>query len=264
MTDSPYAPTMIFDLQVSPGVLDWPALREIASMAESAGFGAFHVFDHLSGQPIGGSSMIESFTLLGALAEATSAIDLGTMVVNVWNRQVGTLVVAAASVAELSQRTVWLGVGAGAGPGTSWALEQHAAGHHLEPELDRRHERVQDVLDLAAATWRTDRAAEFETFPLPSPTPQVLVGVNSVALSRLAGRSADGINVPWGHPRRDEFLTAATTAAAGRTFLRTAYTTYDAALFDASHPSRREMAERGIERLVLAHFGSDLELPASV
>lgn len=255
---------MIVDLQVSPGVLTWPEIRDVAQGAEAAGFGAFHVFDHLAGLPIGGTSMIECFALLGALAEATTSIALGAMVVNVWNRQVGTLVTAAASIAHLSGRPVVLGIGAGASPTSSWAAEQHAAGHDLEPDMAARHRRVEQVLELAAATWRPDRSDELATFPLPSPVPLLVVGVNSIALSRIAGRSADGINVQWGHPRRDAFLAAADDAAGDRPFLRTAYATYDEALLDPAHPTRVEMHDRRIERLVLAHFGTSVELPDSV
>jgi len=254
----------VIDVQVSPAVLDWAGIREAALAAEAAGFGAFHVFDHLAGLPLGGDSMIESFALLGALAEATTTIELGAMVVNVWNRQVGTLVTAAASVAHLSGRHFHLGIGAGSSPAGPWAAEQHAAGHHVEPELVERQQRVQHVLDLAASSWAPDRSDHLATFPLPSPTPTIIVGVNSVSLSRLAGRSADGINVQWNRPRRDEFLAAADTAAGERRFLRTAYHAYDPALLDPEHPTRLEMTERRIDRLVLAEFGASPKFPPSV
>ena len=93
---------MIVDIQLSPGHADWPRLRDAVLEAESRGFGAVWVFDHLAGGVLGGETMLECCTLLGALAEATSTIELGTMVANVWNRQPGTLLAAAASVVELS------------------------------------------------------------------------------------------------------------------------------------------------------------------
>jgi len=254
----------ILDLQVSPAVNDWAAIRDIALAAESAGFGAFHVLDHLAGLPLGGDTMIESFSLLGALAEATTTIELGTMVVNVWNRQIGTLVTAAASIAHLSGRQFHLGVGAGAPPTSRWASEQHAAGHHVEPDLGERQQRVQDVIDLAAASWVPDRAPHLSTFPLPSPAPSIIVGANSIALSQVAGRVADGINVQWNRPRRDDYLAAANEAAGDRLFIRTAYHTYDPALLDREHPTRLEMTERRIDRLVLAEFGASPQLPANV
>ena len=254
----------ILDLQVSPAVLGWPEIRRVALQAEAAGFGAFHVFDHLAGLPLGGDSMIECFSLLGALAEATSTIDLGTMVVNVWNRQVGTLVTAAASIAHLSGRQVHLGVGAGAAPMSRWADEQHAVGAHIEASVAARHERVRQVLDLAEAMWSHDRSESLATFPLPSPKPLIVVGVNSTALSRLAGERADGINVQWNRPGRDECLAAADQAAGDRPFVRTAYHSYDPDLLDEEHPVRVEMRERRIDRLVLAAFGSAPDLPDTV
>lgn len=254
----------VIDLQVSPAVLDWPAVRDLARCAERAGFGAFHVFDHLAGLPLGGDSMIECFTLLGALAQATDTIELGAMVVNVWNRQVGTVVSAAASVTQLSGRQFHLGVGAGAAPASSWAAEQIAAGHVVEADITRRHSRVAELIDLAERTWAQDRTTDLTTFPLPSPRPSVIVGVNSPSLSRLAGRVADGINVQWNKPHRDACLAAANEAAGDRPFVRTAYHVYDRALLDPEHPTRREMAERRIDRLVLAEFGASPDLPDSV
>lgn len=245
---------MILDIQFSPASTDWATLRAAAVEAEARGFGAVHVFDHLAGVQLGGATMLECFTLLGGLVEATDHIALGTMVANAWNRQVGTLVTAAASVSVMSGRPFFFGVGAGAAPSSDWAIEQRLVGAELEPDLGLRHARVEAVLDLARAQWSDDRDARFSTFPLPVPRPMTIVGVNSVGLSRLAGRIADGINVQWNSPRRDEFLAAADAEAAQRPFLRTAYIAYDADLLDPSHPTRVAMAERRIDRLVLAVF----------
>ena len=110
------------------------------------------------------------------------------------------------------------------------------------------------MLDLAAAQWAPDRDERFATFPRPTPPPSRIVGVNSVRLSRIAGAGADGINVAWRHPRRDEFLAAANESAGGRPFLRTAHTPYERELLDPSHPDRVEMTERRIDRLVLTVF----------
>ena len=116
------------------------------------------------------------------------------------------------------------------------------------------------MLALCEAQWRPDRHERFSTFPLPVPSPVRLVGVNSVALSVIAGRAADGINVAWTSPRRDEYLDAAATAAGTRPFLRTVYTTFDPDLLDEHHPDRVAMAERGIDRLILSVFDLDLLL----
>ena len=244
------------DIQFSPANADWVALRDAVQAADESEFGAVWVFDHLAGVALGGTTMLECFTLLGAIAAVTERIELGTMVANVWNRQVGTLVSAAASVSLVAGRQFHLGIGAGTSPTSRWATEQVAVGAYLEPSIEARHARVAEVLDLTERQWADDRDALYESFPLPSPRPTRIVGVSSVALSQLAGRRADGINVPWRHPRRDEFLAAANEAAGDRSFLRTAYTVYDEALLDPDHPDRRAMDDRAIDRLVLAQFGA--------
>lgn len=243
---------MIVDIQLSPACADWATVRAAAIEAERRGFGAVHVFDHLAGLALHGRTMLESFSLLGALCEVTDRVELGTMVANVWNRQAGTLVTAAASIALMSGRRFHLGIGAGAAPGTRWAEEQQLVGSHLEPALADRHARVEHVLDLVDQLWSDDRDERFATYPLPRPRPVTIVGVNSVRLSRLAGRRADGVNVLWRNPRRDEFLAAANESAGDRPLLRTAYTSYAPELLDPDHPERRAMAERRIDRLVLA------------
>ena len=244
----------IVDIQLSPACTDWPTLRAATVEAERRGFGAVHVFDHLAGLPLDGHTMLECCSLLGALCEVTERVELGTMVANVWNRQAGTLVSAAASIALMSGRRFHLGLGAGAAPGTTWADEQRLVGADLEPDLAARHARVEHVLDLVDELWSDPRDERVATFPLPDPRPITIVGVNSVRLSRLAGRRADGINVPWRAPRRDEFLAAAADAAGDRPFVRTAFTAYSPELLEPDHPERRAMTARRIDRLVLAVF----------
>ncbi|MCB0967116.1 MAG: LLM class flavin-dependent oxidoreductase [Ilumatobacter sp.] len=242
----------IIDIQLSGATSDWPTLRTAAREAETRGYGAVWVLDHLAGLPLGGTSMIEAFTLLGALAEATDHIELGTMVANVWNRQPGTLVTAMASVAHVADRQVHLGLGAGAAPGTAWAVEQDLVGTELSPVLADRHARVAHVLDLVDEQWSETRDERWATFPLPRPRPTTIVGVNSVALARLAAERADGVNILWYHPRRERFIDAYEEAIGDRPFVRTVYTTYSPDLLDPGHPERLAMAECGFDRIVLA------------
>lgn len=239
------------DVQLSSTHADWPTLREASLRAERAGFDAVWVFDHIAGVALGGDRSLECFTWLGALAEATSTVELGVMVANTWNRQIGTLAVAAASVSAISGRRFLLGVGAGAAPNSRWAAEQHAVRAQLENRLAERQARVEELLDLTDEMWHPDRSDEYTTFLRPTPTPPRIVGVNSVALSTIAGRRAEGINVAWGHPRRDEFLGAARDAAAGRPFLTTTWTMWSPGLTDPDHPTRREMDAAGLDRIIL-------------
>ena len=242
----------IIDIQLSAATTDWPTLRTAACEAEQRGYGAIWVLDHLAGLPLGGHTMIEAFTLLGALSQTTERIELGTMVANVWNRQPGTLVTAMAGVATLADRQVHLGLGAGAAPGTAWAVEHDLVATELAADLTERHARVEHVLDLIDDQWNEGRDDRWATFPLPRPRPTTLIGVNSPELARLAARRADGVNVLWYHPRKAAFIEAYESAVGDRPFLRTVYTTYSPDLLDPGHPDRLEMAEFGFDRIVLA------------
>lgn len=244
---------MIVDIQINPASLDWPGLRDEVLAAEAGGFGAAWVFDHLAGRSLRGTGMLECFTTLGALAAATSTIALGTMVVNMSLREPAAVVAGAASAQRIAGRPLFLGLGAGASPTSRWAAELLDVGVTPAAELAERHDRVLRTIDLARRLWDPDRPPELATYSWPDPAPSLLVGVNSVALARIAGRRADGINVPWAHPRRDELLAAADAEAGGRPFLRTAWIVNEPGIVDADHPVHRAVAAAGVDRLILVH-----------
>lgn len=240
------------DIQLDPTRLEWPQLRDQALAAEGSGYDALWVFDHLAGRSLHGDRMLECFTLLGALAASTRRIALGSLVVNMTLRDPAVVAVAAASVQLVSGRPFLLGLGAGAGPTSPWAGELHAAGVEPPPRMADRHARVVRTLDLCRRMWDADRDQQFDTFPLPDPVPQCIVGVNSEQLAEIAGRHADGINVWWAHPQRDALLAAANGARPpDLPFVRTAWIHFDAALLDPDHPTRWEMNAARIDRLVL-------------
>ncbi len=245
------ADALALDVQISASHAPWPAVREASLRAEERGFDAVWVFDHLAGVALDGDRSLECFAWLGALAEATTRIELGTLVANVWNRQVGTLVVAAASISEISGRPFHFGIGAGASPRSRWATEQHAVGHTVLDDIAARHARVEAVLDLTEEMWHREPPDRLATFPRPAAAPSRIVGVNSTALGVIAGRRADGVNVAWTHPRRTELLDAARRAAAGRSFTVTAWAPWSPDLLDPTHPTRREMTAAGLDRLIL-------------
>jgi alkanesulfonate monooxygenase SsuD/methylene tetrahydromethanopterin reductase-like flavin-dependent oxidoreductase (luciferase family) len=244
---------VILDVQVNPARHRWGDVRAFAQAAEAGGYGALWTFDHLAGATLRGDSMLEAFTLLGAVAATTERIELGTMVANVHNRTPALLAVAAATLAAIGARRVHLGVGAGGSPSSRFSEEMHAIGQHVEPTLAGRHARLVEALDVLERMFATPRDDGLATFPQPQPRPTVLVGVSGPTLAALAGRRADGINVPWAHPRRDELLDVALAARGERRddFVVTAWTTWSPELLDPTHPEREAMAARGLHRLVL-------------
>ncbi|MDQ3030330.1 MAG: LLM class flavin-dependent oxidoreductase [Actinomycetota bacterium] len=240
------------DLQLNQATLPWPDLRDRAVAAERAGYSAVWVFDHLGGKSLGGDSMLEAFTLLGALAASTSTIELGVMVANVNNRTPATMAVAASTVQAIAGRRFHLGLGAGGSPESRWSAEMRAVGQAVAPTLTGRHDLVERTLDTIDLLWADDRPAAVATFPLPRPRPTVILGASGLELAALAGRRADGINVDWLHPQRDNLLAAASEAVGARhPFVRTVWMRWDEALLDPDHPTRAELAASSIRRVVL-------------
>ncbi len=247
---------MQIDIQLNPAVEEWSSLRDGVLLAEDRGFDTAWVFDHFDGAMLGGTTMLECFALLGGLAACTDRIRLGTLVANVANRLPGVMAQSAASVQTMSGGRFTLGLGAGAAPASRWAGEHAALGVQLEGSMAERHRLVADTLDELERMWRPDRAPELATFALPSPPPNIILGVNSVALAELAGRRCDGINVRSTHPQLAELLAAAESArhVAGRAdqpWDCSVWTTWDEALLDGDHPVRRGWTMLGVTRLIL-------------
>lgn len=244
------------DVLYNAATHSWPSLRDRVREAEAQGFATAWVYDHLSGSVFGAPRMLECFTLAGALAAATSTIGIGTLVVNAANRTAGMTVSAAASVQEISGGRFVFGLGAGAAPNTKWSEEQDLLGIPLPGSMAARHERLVEVLDLCDELWDTERDAKWTGFPLPSPRPPVLLGVNSVALAQVAGRRCDALNVRLEHPNISEFYAAATAARAasdraGTPLTLTAWTSMSAASLDPHGDVQGNFAALGGDRLIL-------------
>ena len=118
---SPALEPIQLDVQFNPATIPWPRLRDGAALADRAGFGAIWAFDHLAGSSVNGDTMLEAFSLLGALAAVTERVALGTLVLNVAHRRPAITAVGAASISTISGRPFYLGLGAGASPASPWA-----------------------------------------------------------------------------------------------------------------------------------------------
>ena len=248
----------VLDVQFNPATTRWPDVRERAQAAEEAGYGAVWAFDHLAGAMLRGDTMLEAFTLLGALAASTTSIELGTMVANVNHRTPALLAVAAATLEAIGERQIHVGLGAGAAPDSRWSAEMRAIGQPVAATVAERHARVETTLDVFDTMFDPGRDDALATFPLPRHRPTVLLGVNGPSLAALAGRRANGVNVGWDHPRRDElFAIALAERAERRGFMVTTWTPWAPELLDPDHPTRVAMAD--LDRVVLVvpgHVGT--------
>jgi hypothetical protein len=156
------------DVQFASTHTDWPTLRAASLRAEQAGFDAVWVFDHLAGVSLDGHTNLECFTWLGALAEATSSVELGVLVANSFNRQLGTLAVAAASVSADLRSPIPV---------------RHRSGYLTEERMGGGATRCSSTSSVTASPTGTrasrscsisptrcgirSAASEFATFPLP-------------------------------------------------------------------------------------------------
>ena len=176
-------------------------IRAIALQAEAAGFDSIWVFDHLlfrfPEQPTGGNW--EAWTLLAALAEATTRVDLGTIVMCVPFRNPAVQAKMADTLDEVSGGRLILGLGAG------WHQpEFDAFGVPFDHKVDRFEEALQIIVPLLREgqvdfTGRYYSAPNCELRPRgPRPGgPEILVGARRPRMLRLTARYADSWNTAW-------------------------------------------------------------------
>lgn len=242
---------VIIDLQLNQGAADWPRMREAVIAAEEAGFSTLWNLDHFSGAMFGAQSMSECFTSLGAWAAVTRTIGLGTLVVNAFNRSAGLLAHSAATVQQVSGGRFTLGIGAGAAPGSKWAVEHDALGTRLLPTMTERHLHLADTVAEVRRILSPTRSSEFDGFPSLAEPLRIIVGANSTALARWAGENCDGVNVGHWNPQRAAIIAAAREAAGSRSLDVSVWDAFSPELCDPDHPRRAEHLAIGASRLVL-------------
>ena len=195
----------------------WADIREMASTAETMGFDAVWISDHVGfGDPDGEwSGAWESWTLLSALAAATTRVRLGTYVSAAPFRNPALFAKMAETLDEISGGRVILGLGAG------WnEPEFRAFGFPFE----RRFDRFEDGLRIITSMLRTGRAdhagdlvsahgARLEPRgPRPSGLP-VMVGAAGPRMLRLTTELADEWNAGMRSPEDLAPMLAAVDAA---------------------------------------------------
>ena len=178
--------------------LTWEQLLDRVRWAEEAGFEGAWVFDHfkaLYGDPRG--PCLEGWTLLAALAAATTRIRLGPLVTGVTYRHPSMLAAEAVTVDHISDGRLELAIGAAWSDG-----EQRELGFASPPPAERggRLEEAIRVMKLLM----TEEGASFEgryyrlehaTYnpkPVQDPHPPLWVGAGGEQIMLpIAGRHAD-------------------------------------------------------------------------
>jgi len=199
------------DLLFDPFGATWPEVREAAVVAEAEGFDGVWLYDHLAGSVHGQDRVLESWTTLTGIAAIVPRISIGPMVLNVANRDAGTLAVMAATLQELSGGRLLLGLGAGGGRDTPYAAEQRAFGRPVPGDASRRAA-VEATVTTMRSVW-SGTVNGVGGFLRPVPPPPIVLGGFGPKMADLAGRIADGVNLPGG-PHLPRLLETARTARA--------------------------------------------------
>ncbi len=182
----------------------WRDLVTLARRAEDLGFDSLWVPDHLlfrlpgrEDHPVG---MWEAWSVLAALAAATQRITLGTYVAALGFRNPAVLAKAAATVDEIADGRLVLGVGAG------WhEPEYRAFGIPFERRVSRFEEAftiVRTLLQEGAVDFAGDYHTARDCELLPRPRPggvRLLIGSNGPRVLRIALPHVQAWNSDWTH-----------------------------------------------------------------
>lgn len=192
----------------------WPAMShapaeilDIARWAEAAGWYGVWYADHY--MPNTGSEAIEPgdtqecWAILPAIAAVTEQVRVGSLVSPTSVHHPAVLANRAATLDQLSNGRMVLGLGAG------WQINEHKAyGIELEPpgaRVTRFDEAIQIIKSLLGEDRTTFEGSVYSIRDAPSDPPPIqsplplLVGTSSPRMLRIACRHADEWNT-WGRP----------------------------------------------------------------
>jgi F420-dependent oxidoreductase-like protein len=193
---------------VDDGAAVFGRLAEAARAAEDAGFDAISVPDHVHQNRVGGgpaSPMFEAYTVLGALALATTSARLFSLVSPVTMRAPGLLAKAVTTLDVISGGRAVLGVGAG------WDVAEHEAYGIEFPGLGERFDRLDEELAICRAMFGAEPASFSGKFyalrdaynsprPVRGSIPVLVAGGGEKRTLDLVARYGDACNVSAGAP----------------------------------------------------------------
>ena len=168
---------------------------ESARRLEAAGYKGVWCWDHFMGKGDPTVPVVEDWTILAMAAAQTERVTVGPFVLNVMNRHPALVARMASTLQIASGGRLILGIGIGGAP------REHAAYGMAFPEPAERRDRLEEAIAVIRALWTggpvtrespyyplVDAAA----YPIPNPPPPIVIGGETPAGARLAGRIGDG------------------------------------------------------------------------
>lgn len=168
---------------------------ESARRLDDAGYAGVWAWDHFMGRGDVTVPVVEGPTILAMAAGATRNVTVGTFVANVMNRHPAVLARMASTLQIASGGRFTLGIGIGGHP------KEHAAYGIEFPPPPERVARLEEAVAVIRALWTGGPVTrpspyyplvEAVAFPVPDPAPPIILGGETAAGARLAGRLADG------------------------------------------------------------------------
>jgi F420-dependent oxidoreductase-like protein len=191
----------------------WAKCRETALLAEQLGYDSIWVYDHFHNVPTpANEAVFECWTVMAALAEATSTIRLGQMVSCTSYRPPTLTAKITASLDVISGGRLDWGVGAG------WYEHEYKAFGYEFPAAKVRIRMLREAVEVVLAMWTDDDAtydgehfkiagAQCDPKPLQDPHPPIWIGGGGEQLTlRVVARLGDKANFggkpdEWAHKR---------------------------------------------------------------
>jgi F420-dependent oxidoreductase-like protein len=189
-------------LKLIPEYTSLTDLRTIWRIADEAGFDHCWVYDHIL--PVKGERhgpVLDGWTLLGAMAQATSRVRIGALVTGNSYRNPGQLAKMATTVDHLADGRLEFAVGAG------WAEYEHLMLGLEYGTVGQRLDRLDEACQILKLLW-TEDVVNFEgrhyrltgamanPKPVQRPHPPIWIGGRGERKTlRLAARYADVWNV---------------------------------------------------------------------
>lgn len=172
------------------------ALVAAAQLAESSGFETAMISDHLQPWVTAQGHAGHVWTTIGAIAQATDRLEVGTGVVAMVHRSHPlTVAHAAATAAVLLEDRFFLGVGAGE------RLNEQPFGKRW-PSSGERRRWLADAIDVIRQVWSGGpvsideghwRVEGFRLFERPASPPPIYVAAGGRGTAELAGERGDGL-----------------------------------------------------------------------
>jgi alkanesulfonate monooxygenase SsuD/methylene tetrahydromethanopterin reductase-like flavin-dependent oxidoreductase (luciferase family) len=182
----------------SAGPPPYPVIRAVAQAADAGGLDSVWVFDHLLFRFDGETTGIhECWTILSAIAEATSRVELGSIVMCTAFRNPALLAKMAATLDHVSDGRLILGVGCG------WHdPEYEAFGYPTDHKVGRFDEALTVIRSLiregrADVDGRWVQARDAVLLPPARPDLPILIAAKRPRMLELTARHADAWNLAW-------------------------------------------------------------------